>query len=141
MSAIYHQLFKLIFVFSVASRILVVVYWTAGQMLDRTCIWGMIHTKIHLICLGCSRPNIALRCLIKHHSFIHLFNSVHSIILLQLQRPPPRRPPATTTSLPLSPSAPCPRTMTLRPPSRWPISTTISPHRSRTRHLSRQSSM
>ena len=47
---------------------------------ERSCTWGMIHIKNHLISLDC--PSIAIftvqKCGIKHHSFIHSF--FHSYI-------------------------------------------------------------
>ena len=31
----------------------VVEHWTAGQLRDQSCIWGMFHANIHLISPGC----------------------------------------------------------------------------------------
>ena len=44
-----------------------VTQWLSAGLLanmpnDRSCAWGMIHNKIHLIRQGCPRPSIALQC-------------------------------------------------------------------------------
>ena len=44
---------------------------------DRSCIWGLIHMKNHLISSGCPRPSIALQCWsncgLREFAFIHSF--------------------------------------------------------------------
>ena len=65
-----------------------VVQWQRAGLLanwssDRSCAWGMIHNKIHLIRSGCLRTSIALTVHnrgLKHHSFIHSFKHISSAL-------------------------------------------------------------
>ena len=43
-------------------RSTVVAIWTTGQQIERSCTWGMIHIKIHLISSGFPQTSIALQC-------------------------------------------------------------------------------
>ena len=50
----------------------------AGQQVKYpSCTWDMIHTKIHLITLGCTRNSAALQCRAEALNTIH--SSIHSV--------------------------------------------------------------
>ena len=58
---------------------------------DRSCTWGMIHTKIHLISPGCPDPGLALQCRMVSWNTIHSF-SISSAVA-KSQYAVPEKPP------------------------------------------------
>ena len=51
---------------------------------DQSCIWGMFHSKFHVICKCCPRPNITLQALIhSQKQYSCYLNTVFHILLIQ----------------------------------------------------------
>ena len=57
-----------------------------SKLSEWSCTWGMGHSKIHVISLGCPQPSVALQCWIvaPHHSFHFLIRYIYIIITRSL---------------------------------------------------------